>query len=528
MKKTILLYAACILPVLYANATSIEVSGTVSGTWNVDSVLVMSDLQIPDGQLLTIEPGTKVIFWGHFQVDVQGKIVAAGLPGDSILFTVRDTANFYNQTTYRGGWYGIRFNQTPAGNDTSYFKYCRFEFGKALGDSALQYGGAVYARGFGKIRIENCLFFNNYSYFSGGAVYLWDSDAVLLNNTFSRNYAGNTGTVYGYGGGICAMHSSPEIRSNSFTANSSTGVGGGVSFDDADPVFYNNIFDGNYSALGGALGVLRSSPTSTFSNLLVVNNASLFFGGGICCIRSFPVFSNITIAQNSSSYGGGFYCNDSAAPSVYNSIIYGNEGFGTSVYIWDIRSAPNFYYSDIEGDTAGFEGSGGHQGYHGEYLDNINELPVFFGTGLFPFQLAGDSPCIDRGSQDNTMLNLPENDLAGAPRIWNNRIDMGTYEYNDTTRINPAGIPIDNPFIITPNPAKEDFCITFKYITTDDQQFKILSADGRPCFVFTVPSGTKIFNVSSVANRLRTWQQGVYFVVRTSKPSITYQKIIKL
>ena len=42
--------------------TLIEVSGPVSGSWNADTVLVTGDIEVPSGELLTIGPGTLVLF----------------------------------------------------------------------------------------------------------------------------------------------------------------------------------------------------------------------------------------------------------------------------------------------------------------------------------------------------------------------------------------------------------------------------------------------------------------------------------
>jgi len=454
MKQLVFLVLSLIS--LNALSTSVTVSDTVTGTWTADTVIVEDDLIIPENGQLVIMPGTVVRFKSYYRIDVQGSLLAQGVQGDTILFTVPDTTNFYLQDRGRGGWSGIRFRQTASTQDSSLFEFCRFEFGKATEDSVNCYGGALFSEDFNKIRFSNCLFYTNYSFYSGGAVYLRNSDALVTNCVFKNNYSGNTGTIYGYGGGVCSMYSAPVIKHNSFYGNTSTGVGGAVSFDNSDPLFEHNIMKYNLSGLGGALGVLRSAPVRTFSNNLVAENEAVFFGGGICCIRSFPVFSNLTIADNNSVYGGGFYCNDSAVPRMYNSIIWGNSGFGPSVYIWDVRSAPSFLYCNIEGDTSAFEGSGSHLGYHGEYLDNINTDPLFAYAGMYDYQLWAESPCIDRGIPDPAFLSLPPTDLAGAPRVLNNVIDMGAYEYDGTT---PASHLLKEIVQAYPNPFSEEITI---------------------------------------------------------------------
>lgn len=460
-----------------AFATSITVQGNVSGTWAADTVLVDGDLMIPFGETLTIAPGTFIQFQSYSLIDVKGSIIAMGAPGDTILFTIRDTSNFYSQNQGRGGWSGIKFRQLSPEADSSLFSYCRFEYGKATEDSLNCYGGAIFAHGFNKLRINNCYFYNNYSYFNGGAIYLHEANAKIYNCTFRNGYSGNQTIGYGYGGGICAMYSSPEIRNNSFFANISTGVGGAVSFDNSNPLFDNNIMQYNYSGLGGGLGILRCTPTATLSNNLIINNEAMFFGGGMCCIRSFPVLSNFTICSNTSVYGGGFYCNDSAVPSMYNSIIWDNSGFGESVYIWDVYSAPSFQYCNVMGDTMGFEGSGAHLGYHGQYLDNMNTNPMLQTQGQQIFSLQAFSPCIDAGTPNTSFLNLPMIDLADAPRIINFRIDMGAYEYPGNMGC-PNYSEKNNTIKVQPNPFSGACRLLFQQVIELPVEVNIYSVSG--------------------------------------------------
>jgi hypothetical protein len=509
-----------------SKASSVTVSGNLSGTWSADTVLVEGNLLVPAGELLLIPAGTLVQFQSYYRIDVQGRILAQGAMGDTIIFTVRDTSNFNAQEQGRGGWSGIRFGQIATNQDSSVFSFCRFEFGKATEDSTNCYGGAIYAHDFGKLRFDNCLFFHNYSFFNGGAVYLNNSGARIEKCSFVSNYSGNTGTVYGYGGGICSMNSAPIVRNNQFYKNSSTGVGGAVSFDNSDPVFENNIMQLNYSALGGALGILRSTPAQALSNNLITHNAALFFGGGICCIRSFPVFSNITISNNDAAYAGGFYCNDSAAPSMYNSIIWGNTGFGSSVYIWDVFSAPNFYYCDIEGDTTGFEGSGAHQGYHGQYQYNLNENPGFIGSGLFPFQLLASSACIDAGTPDANFLNLPNVDLAGAQRIENSRIDLGAYEFNGTTAIKHFNKESES-LEIYPNPFKQSVTVVLPVSAGPTTEIVILDMQGNPIRKMVLETKEPTFTWNGCNEANVPVAKGVYFLLIKTNSKTYFGKVIK-
>ncbi|MEI7981698.1 MAG: hypothetical protein WCI71_08580, partial [Bacteroidota bacterium] len=350
----------------FAVASSITVSGKVSGTWNVDTVNVTGDLLINADTSLIIMPGSTIIFQGHYQVFVQGVIHAEGNVDHLILFTMADTTGFADTLSIAGGWHGFIFNQPDLSVDTSSFSFCRFEYGKAVMQDTTGIDGGVFRIfNWNKVVITDCEFFHNLAYRWGGAIYARYADVVLLRNVFRENSCGTPSIPYGYGGGFCSVHSKPVVQHCLFEDNSSTGVGGGASFEFSDPVLQYNIFHQNLSGLGGALGYLRSFPTNVVSNNLFYENEARFFGGGICCIRCNTVFSNNTLTGNHAIYGGGVYANDSAFPSLYNTIFHGNYAtLGQEVYIFDINSAPNFLYCDISGGKEGFQGGGGQQGYH--------------------------------------------------------------------------------------------------------------------------------------------------------------------
>jgi hypothetical protein len=83
-------------------------------------------------------------------------------------------------------------------------------------------------------------------------------------------------------------------------------------------------------------------------------------------------------------------------------------------------------YSDVQGGEAGIVTN--NNGTVNWLEGNINEDPLFVGTGDHPFMLQDLSPCVNAGIPDTTGLNLPEFDLAGNPRVYGGRIDMGAYE----------------------------------------------------------------------------------------------------
>ncbi len=515
MKRTALLLLLTIL-LQQAMASSIIVSGKVAGTWNVDTVHVAGNLRVNADTMLVILPGTRIIFQGHYEIWVLGVIRAIGTVENPILFTVADTTGFADTLSVSGGWHGIFFNQLDPMTDTSFFSFCRFEFGKAIAlDSTGVYGGAMRIFNWGKVAISDCAFFHNLAGKWGGAVYAKYADIVVQRSVFRENRCGTMTPPYGYGGGFCSVHSMPVLRFNLFEDNASTGIGGGASFEFSDPVLQYNIFLRNYSGLGGAIGYLRSSPAHVASNNLIEGNMAQFFGGGIACIRCNTVFSNNTIVNNQAAYGGGLYANDSAFPSNYNSIFYYNTAaVGGEVYIWDVHSAPDFRYCNVSGGKEDFQGSGGQQGYHGIYENNLDTVPGFSDSGDHPFSLMEHSPMVDHGTPDTAFLQLPAKDLAYNDRIYNNRIDIGAYEWNPATGIFSS----DNNRMrlqIFPNPVRASLTVSVTLEAPESFMITIYTLDGKPVWHSdkkAFSAGVQHLQVTGREAGTEQWKNGIYIL----------------
>jgi len=518
----LLLVSLCILD--FTHGSSITVTGKVSGVWNVDTVNVAGDLRINADTSLVILPGTRIIFHGSYQIWVLGVIRATGNAANPIIFTVYDTTGFADTLSNAGGWHGFLFDQLTPDTDTSFFSFCHFEYGKAVAqDTTGINGGVIRIYNWNKVVISDCDFFHNLAYKWGGAVYAKYADIILTRNTFRENRCGPPTIPYGYGGAVCAVHSNPVLQYCLFENNSSTGIGGGASFEFSDPVLQFNIFHQNLSGLGGGFAYLRSSPAHVASNNLVVGNSALFFGGGISIIRCNVGLSNNTIVNNQASYGGGLYANDSACPSNYNTIFYGNvAGLGQEVYIWDVRSAPNFYYCNVAGGVEDFQGSGGQQGYHGEFENNLDTIPGFTGTGEYPYSLLNNSPFIDRGTPDTTSLQVPGEDLAGNDRIYNNRIDIGAYEWNPVTWVNSPP-EASSGMSITPNPVRSDFSVSFTPDYPGIFSLTVFNSNGKKVWHSAdrfLYAGSQIIYVYSSESGIEQWPAGHYFLRITGESII--------
>ncbi len=159
------------------DTTEIE-GGEVTGTWTADGspYLVKGTITVPDYQSLTIEPGVEVIFDGHYQFIVEGKITAVGTESDLIVFTAVDSVV---------GWGGLRLVYA---DPQSRIEYCYFTLGSAEGDWPDNCGGALYMKGM-ITSVKYCQFVNNRAEKWGGAVYLWGGSPEFSHNLFTDNNA---------------------------------------------------------------------------------------------------------------------------------------------------------------------------------------------------------------------------------------------------------------------------------------------------------------------------------------------------
>lgn len=485
MKKITVYYLVLICIVIspaYIFADSIEVSGTVSGNWTVDTVNIIGNIEIREADMLSINNGVTVMFRGEYFFNINGILKAMGNIDNPVLFTMADTIGFNNDTISNGGWKQIRIENHNSNLDSIIFSNCKFEYSKAVSeDSIYNYGGAICIRNSNNVSLKNCSFSNNYAFISGGGVYLENSSILIENNNFSNNRCGQTTELYGYGGGLCSDWSRAIIEHNYFTNNSSTGIGGGlcIRFSDS-PVFFN-VFENNFSALGGGFGILHIDTCKfTISNNLFINNGSQFFGGGISNSDCSPRYINNTIINNHCiGGGGGFYCKDSVVPVLVNNIIYGNTQYGgetNQIYLWDRLAQPNFYFNNIQDGIEAFDGTGGSE-FIGEYQNNIDEDPLFENNTFIPKL---HSPCINSGNPDTTGLMLSLFDIAGNNRIVDNIIDMGAYEQQEINSVKYYS-SIDNIKIhkVYPNPSNSDVQIDFELMTNEKVTCSITDLNGK-------------------------------------------------
>lgn len=225
---TISLQAACFAAcVVLAGCSSDEsptstapigtpISGNQSGTIGSGGQVyhVTDTLRVPAGQTLTILAGTVFKFAEGIPMEVLGKIVAEGTEASPILFTSAETY------PHRGDWDGVWL---IGADNTSSFKYCRFEFGAKYGRRYTSYDAHGNPTGklieYGSISlkhssptIERCWFV--WGGFHGVACD--DTSNPVIKNCVFRDNAGH--------GMYIGQAANPTVTSNIIVENDDYGI----------------------------------------------------------------------------------------------------------------------------------------------------------------------------------------------------------------------------------------------------------------------------------------------------------------
>ena len=284
------------------------------------------------------------------------------------------------------------------------------------------------------------------------------------------------------------------------------------------------------SALNGG-GIECNSSNAVLQSITVDSNSATGSqyesnkGGGIFCNNSNPTFQNVTISNNSATDGGGIYVSEGSSVSLINCIFWNDSPqeicvYGINYFLSDITIS----WSDIEG---GQEGIVHNQSGTVNWLNgNLDENPLFTGTGDHPYALSAASPCIDAGTPDTTGLFLPPYDIIGNPRIWNGRIDMGAYEWNnlgyEDTQINNENLIINN----YPNPFSTSTTIEYELSKRGKAEIKIYNQTGQ--LIEQVVQEDCQKGKNKFIWLAKDAPPGIYFIRLQAGNEITAKKIIKL
>ena len=486
MKKllTVLLLSTAFI----MKAQIVQVSGNQSGTWSGE-IHIIDDVIIPNEETLTIEAGTSVIADGYFGITVLGNLHAVGEEDSWISFTVADTTGFSNyDDAAAGAWKGFFLQKS---GDVE-LRYCDISYGK---NQVGRDGGVMQISMSYNIEIANCRFHHNMTRRKGGAVYAENSSLSIHDCEVCENQAVACPPDYTWGVGFQFFKCNIEMHDMVFHDNNSeTAYGGGMNIDSCNMQLNNAVFYNNNSVNAGGLGIQRCNNYSVkVSNMLAYNNAVMHYGGGLAIADSDPELNNLTIVNNYCGGGGGAGMQNygDSSPVLNNCIFWGNHAIyglnnndtleyylGSQIWLWGSDNHPVFNNGVMQ---YGMDSIAGVEYMSADQYNNMIETdPLFVDEKHHDYQLTANSPCINTGVADITGLFIPESDLAGGPRVFNDRIDMGCYEWNNigVDEVMTTG----NTLLVYPNPLNDNaFCVV-DLAKTSDVVLRLVSLDGKEVY----------------------------------------------
>ena len=337
--------------------------------------------------------------------------ILGGVSANLILITNCHIVNCM-ASRYGGGAYG---NNYPFPYTNFVISRCSFLNNTATG--AVPVATANGGRGGGACwaYLTNCLVEGNYATnYGGGAYYGYLINSIVRNNS---TFSSGGGQMYGE-----AFNCLFENNKTFEIYNYSYG-GGGAS---ACSVLSNCVFIGNTSYYGGAVSLPSNAK---FINCLVASNYA-YIGSALHldynAARTNIQIVNCTIAYNQSATGAAIREKvPLSSLNFINSIIwnnYNNSGGGGVVSNWSCGQYGGLYTfantCTLPLPTGATTNLGG----------NINQDPQFVDPES-NFHLAGNSPCINTGSNQPWMDGTFDRD--GRHRIdgFSGIVDMGCYEY---------------------------------------------------------------------------------------------------
>ena len=333
-----------------------------------------------------------------------------------------------------------------------------------------------------------------------------------------------SGIYAGSGNGI----SSPTLRNLIIEGNVSKGGGAGFSNDsngDACPVIINTIIRRNKSGEygGGFANYGRNTSAPILENVIISGNQA-YIGGGMYCLseqlETSPVLTNVLVSGNSSnSDAGGIYLNSYAGnvkPVLTNVTIVGNKAGnvvgGLLCFANPGISSPEIRNTVMWGNKAkvmewyDFYNEGNIGSFPDLHNCLIGDQTLLLGI-VYPFVYPGFVSAIDadfapttegdyRPVDGSPLINMGNNafvtatiDLAGKPRIFDQTVDIGAYEYQDIFSANMSA----------PSPEKNIWVEAGNLYVRIDQPtiVRIYSVDGILVQQISMSAGTQAISLPS-------------------------------
>ena len=368
-----------------------------------------------------------------------------------------------------------------------------------ISNSTTNWGGGAFFGGTYDLHLKNCDFVQNSADKGGGGLYaqndLGNTDATLTLDfcQFLKNSGG------ALGGGIVCQSNDIWINGCGFIENTCTGNGAGGYFMNDMPDLVNCIFADNVAGENGGGCYIVGGTSANMINCTFADNQALS-GSAVYQVYLAKLYSINTIFWNHSFHHDG----------LIHVMAANSEDY--------IRFYTN--YSDIQGG----ENSIVLEGYYAKRYwqeGNFSLDPAYIDHENGDYSLNWNSPCIEAGKPDTTGLNLPETDLNGNPRIVNERVDMGAYEYQFPVDIGRS-IHHDPETEIIVNKSNSLLTVAVPdYLKNSSLMIRIVAVDGK-----TIHSSVKSRGEAITTIALPDIPPGVYLVTVTDNNYLLVTKKI--
>lgn len=282
----------------------------------------------------------------------------------------------------------------------------------------------------------------------GGAILNINASPTIKDCVFQNNHARKGGAIASTGTPESLFAS--EIVDCRFENNTADLAGGAISANSSLSI-EGAVFEHNEADAGGAIHLEGSEDglSFTITNGLFVNNRALsgqggaIFAGGVSVwIASSTFHGNTAKLASASPLGGGAVYQDLGIPGeasvlVFNSIFYENEcentGTGGLAVLEEQQIAVKGGVG-IYADHCLIQGLNRYANI--AELGNFDENPGFADAPGGDFRLSNISPAINAGgTSDNNRRFQPATDLEGNARVVLGVVDLGPYEYADSTAL---------------------------------------------------------------------------------------------
>lgn len=244
-------------------------------------------------------------------------------------------------------------------------------------------------------------------------------DGVTIAEGYSLNIPNDSNRRH-YGAGLFANNSN-LVLSNLKVADNQAQFGGGIVIlgNNSQATLVNNIFTDNTANRGGG-GLLIQAPAVEVVNNLFTGNRANVTGGGAYSWRGTGNFINNTFTNNSSQeQGSAITAENGANLTVSNSIIWGNNNEESGDQIYNKQVIDRW-----EEPTVTVTNSLVENGFTGQ--NNLDADPLFVNPRRGDYRLQSESTAINVGN--NNVITV-EVDLDNNPRIINEIVDLGAYEF---------------------------------------------------------------------------------------------------